>query len=279
MQVSIFTMFCSVFIQESLSFGSHFGLKQIQSLFAKAGDLPEVNRFSVNPNLLTGTLADLICRMFDISIDLSQSNQKNMKKIKSLLFLAAIVLLPTLNYAQAFDDNANLIYIGFGLPPGKVIAEDIINKESYTNYHLNNYGTGILRYEHGLNKYFGVGLNMEYSAASVNYKYDMVSTTTPRFTRTDKISVFGGYLRLNGHFPVGEKLDFYGGVGLGWTYKVDNSTDTNPNNVNFNNAAYIFGFDWQVSVGARFMVKKGFGMFAEVGYATTPCQIGVVFRF
>ncbi len=205
--------------------------------------------------------------------------EKNMKKITLLLLLAILFVFPKSGHAQAFDDNANLIYIGFGLPPGRVIAEDIQNLNIYTNYHLNNYGTGVLKYEHGLNKYFGVGLNFEYSAATVNYKYDPVYLTNPRYTHTNNIGLIGGYLRMNGHFPIGEKLDIYGGVGLGYTYKIDKSSDTNPNNANTNNNSYILNFDWQLTFGARFMVKKGFGMFAEFGHATTVAQVGLVFRF
>jgi opacity protein-like surface antigen len=202
-----------------------------------------------------------------------------MQKIRLLLLLAVLFSFPVISHAQAFEDNANLIYLGFGLPPGRTIAEDIPNKDIYTNYHLNNYGTGILRYEHGLNKYFGVGLNLEYSAASVNYKYDPNQLQNPRYTYTHNISLIGGYIRLNGHFPVGDKFDLYGGVGLGYTDKIDKATDTNPNNANTNNQSAILNFDWQVTLGARYMVKKGFGMFAEFGYATTNAQIGIVFRF
>ena len=200
-----------------------------------------------------------------------------MKKIQSLIFLS--LLFSGYSFSQSFDDGTNLVFIGFGIPPAERITNDFNQLyKKYIDYKLNNYGTFELKYEHGLHKYFGLGLNMEYSAASVSYKYDDINTL--RYERKIKANVWGFYARLNGHVPVLDKLDLYGGVGLGYLYTINKYDDTNPNpNVNIKQKQTILDFDYQFTIGARFMVKEGIGLFVEGGWATTPAQIGVVMKF
>lgn len=203
-----------------------------------------------------------------------------MKKTRSILFaIFMLTLVADDVFAQAFDDGANVIYIGFGVPPNERIRKDFNNRYRnntiYTDYKFNNYGTGLLKYEHGLHKYFGLGLATEYSASSVSFKYGV--STLP-YEQKIKNNVIGGYVRFNGHCPIKEKFDIYGGVGLGYLYTLNKYTDTNPNST-VKNKETIFEFDWQVTAGFRFMVKDNIGLFAEFGWATTPAQIGIAFKF
>ncbi|HEV7231841.1 MAG TPA: outer membrane beta-barrel protein [Bacteroidia bacterium] len=203
-----------------------------------------------------------------------------MKKFKIFILFGALLAIPAVNYAQAFEDGTNLISLGFGLPPGQQLTSQYDQIPNHTDYSIKNYGTGVLKYEHGLHKYFGIGLNFEYSGSKAVYKYDNVSNTTYHYEVDINRSVIGGYLRMNGHYPIGEKLDFYGGVGLGYLYRLDNYVDTNPNANNTTNHKNTFlDFDYQITLGARFMVKKGFGLFAEIGKATTLCQVGIQLKF
>jgi hypothetical protein len=201
-----------------------------------------------------------------------------MKAVRNFVFLFILASVPAISSAQAFADGANLVSLGFGLPPGTQLTEQYDRNPSYTDYKLNNYGTAVLRYEHGLHKYFGIGINLEYSAATDSYKYD--ANTSYRYDVTVQRSVFGGYLRLNGHFPIGDKVDLYGGVGLGYLYTLDNTNTTDPNiNANTSHHQSVLNFDYQGSIGCRFMVKNGFGVFGEIGYATTLCQVGITLKF
>ena len=203
-----------------------------------------------------------------------------MKKIQSLIVIIAASITFSGNvFSQAFDDGTNLIFLGFGIPPSERIKNDF-NRDykNYIDYKFSNYGTGVLKFEHGLHKYFGIGLNLEYSGASVSYKYD--DSNTLRYQRTIKSNVFGFYGRINGHYPIGEKLDIYAGVGLGYLYTLNKYTDTNPNpTVNTQQKQVVLDFDYQFTVGLRFMVKDNIGLFAEAGWATTPAQLGLVFKF
>jgi hypothetical protein len=203
-----------------------------------------------------------------------------MKKTQSLI--AAIILSIAFSgniLAQAFDDGTNLLFLGFGIPPSERIKNDF-NKDykNYIDYKFKNYGTGVLKYEHGLHKYFGLGLNLEYSGASVTYKYD--DSNTLRFERNIKSNVFGFYGRINGHLPIGEKLDISAGIGLGYLYTVNKFNDTNPNpTTNTKQKQTILDFDYQFTASARIMIKDNIGLFLEVGWATTPGQLGIVFKF
>ena len=183
-------------------------------------------------------------------------------------------------FSQAFDDGTNLVTIGFGLPPEDNIKQDFDMKPHFSDYHLKNFGTIILKYERGLHKYFGLGLNLEYTGSSLNYKYGKTISDSLKYQIAIKSNVFGAFVRLNGHFPVGDKLDFYAGVGLGYTLTLYNNMDTNPNTVqDIQHKSSNFNFAFQGTVGARYMVKESVGLFIEAGFATTICQLGVVMKF
>lgn len=199
----------------------------------------------------------------------------------SVLVLVLSLFIHSSSSAQAFDDGANVISLGFGLPPSKRITSEFNaykNNSKYYDFKLKNYGTGVLKYERGLHKYFGLGLNLEYSASRVTYKYGD-ATTPEKFTVDIKSKIIGGFAKFNGHFPVGQKLDLYGGVGLGYLYTINNYADTNPTpSADAKQKETIFDFDYQLTLGARFMIKDKVGLFAEVGRATTLFQFGLAFK-
>jgi opacity protein-like surface antigen len=203
-----------------------------------------------------------------------------MKKKATVIFfvLSAFLLTNTQTFAQAFDDGANVIAIGFGIPPTNRINDDFDYKNNY-DYKLKNYGTAVLKYEHGLHKHFGIGLNIEYSASRQTYKYGGTAADPYdyQFTHDVKNKIISGFARFNGHFPVGQKLDFYGGVGLGYSNAIHNYQDTNPAVISDQRKS-VFDFDYQITAGIRFMIKDHVGMFFEIGKATTVCQIGLAFK-
>lgn len=202
-----------------------------------------------------------------------------MKKLRTFLLTCATLFACQFTTAQAFDDGKNLVSVGFGFPPTSRITESFSGYQNDQNYFYKNYGTVVLKYEHGLMKYFGVGLNLEYSAASVSYQYHDVGVFVPDTTYnvTIKNSVLGGYVRLNGHYPVGDKLDLFAGVGLGYLYTTDIYTDNNPYRTNKNTKSLVF--DAQFTLGMRYMIKDHFGLFLELGSASTTVQMGITFGF
>jgi hypothetical protein len=201
--------------------------------------------------------------------------------MKKLILVCTILLASTGAFSQAFDDGKNIISFGFGFPATTYITETLPNYQSDLNYDYKNYGTVVLKYEHGLMKYFGVGLNLEYSAANVSYQYTVQRVFNTDTTYNVKInsSVLGAYLRLNGHFPIGDHLDIYAGVGLGYLYQLNNYNDNNPDNTGKNNKTQSLQFNAQFTFGLRYMIKEHIGLFAEIGSATTTVQMGVAFGF
>jgi hypothetical protein len=202
-----------------------------------------------------------------------------MKKLQSLVVICSVLFSVNQLKAQAFDDGKNLISAGFGFPATSVITQNLPTYQNELNYNYKNYGTIVLKFEHGLVKYFGVGLNLEYSSASLGYDY-----TQPRTFNTDTTyhvninnSLIAGYLRLNGHYPIGDHLDIFAGFGLGYAYQLNNYSDNNPDNTGKNTKTQSFQFDWQFTLGLRYMIKPHFGLFAEVGKATTSVQMGITF--
>jgi len=200
--------------------------------------------------------------------------------MKKIAFSIVLMLLTSKFFAQAFQDGTNLIYLGFGLPPGQNITQQYEPYKNFSDYKFYNYGTVVLKYEHGFHKYFGCGLNMEYSNSSANYKYADAVNSANLFQHTISSNILGMYLRMNGHLPIKESLDIYGGFGLGYLYTIDKYTDSNPNAINNSQQnSKVLNFNFQATLGLRYMIKPGFGLFGEVGYATTVCQLGLVFKF
>lgn len=199
-----------------------------------------------------------------------------MKNFKRILLLFICMLSAALLRAQAFDDGKNILSLGFGFPATSTIQNSFDQYKNFIDYKFKNYGTVVLKYEHGLQKYFGVGINLDYSAASVSYKYD--DTSSLRYQVNIKSKVFGFYGRLNAHLPIGEKFDLYGGAGLGYLYKIDNYSDDNPKSTSSHKTS-VLDFDYQLTVGARYMVKNHFGLFAEFGRASTNAQMGITLGF
>jgi len=199
-----------------------------------------------------------------------------MKNFKKIFLLAICVLTASLLRAQAFDDGKNILSLGFGFPATSTIQNSFDQYKSYVDYKFKNYGTVVLKYEHGLQKYFGVGINLDYSAASVSYKYD--NSSSLRYQMNIKSKVLGFYGRLNAHLPIGDKLDIYGGAGLGYYYEVDNYSDDNPNSTSSRKTS-VLDFDYQLTIGARYMVKDHFGLFLEGGHASTNAQLGITLGF
>jgi len=204
-----------------------------------------------------------------------------MKKLTKLFLVIAIALTSNQLFAQAFDDGKNLISLGFGFPPTSEITQSLTTYQNDQDYDYKNYGTVILKYEHGFAKYFGIGLSAEYSGANVTYQYTVHRVFNPDTNYKVNINnnVFGAYLRLNGHYPIGDKFDIFAGVGLGYLYIQNNSTDNNPNSTSNDYKTQSLVFNAQFTLGARYMIKDHIGLFAEVGWASTNVQVGVTFGF
>lgn len=205
-----------------------------------------------------------------------------MKKLRSTLLLAGIIITG-LASAQAFDDGKNILSVGFGFLPTSNITGTLTQYQSYQDYNYKNYGTGVLKFEHGLNKYFGVGFCFEYSSAFITYQTpvkNFLGKLDSTYTTATNNQVMGFFLRLNGHYPIGDHLDIFAGVDLGYQYTVNSSNQTGQAaNSTTNYRAVSFLFIPQFTIGARYMIKDHFGLFGEVGWAETTFQMGVTFGF
>src|ERR1035437_7115289 len=121
-----------------------------------------------------------------------------MRNFNKVILFCSLILSSNLVYSQAFGDGINLVSVGFGLPGTSILQSTFNQYKSNTDYNSKNYGAVVLKYEHGLQKYFGVGLNLEYSGGSGAYKYD--NTNLLRYQVNITSSLIGAYARLNGHF-------------------------------------------------------------------------------
>lgn len=204
-----------------------------------------------------------------------------MKNLKKFSLLLIFIFSSTAFYAQAFGDGKNIVSVGFGFPANSLILDSYNADKNYYNNAFHNYGTVVLKYEHGLHKYFGLGIDIEYTGASDTYNDSIYDTSTNKKINqkiTSVSNLFAFYGRLNGHYPIGESLDIFGGIGFGYTYEIIKNTNNDPF-VNTSQKTTALQSAFQVTVGARYFIKPKFALFAEVGYALTALQVGITLGF
>lgn len=115
--------------------------------------------------------------------------------------------------------------------------------------------------------YVGIGGFLGYSSASSNYPYGSYSWDY-KWTNF-VIGARGTY-----HYPLdNDKIDLYGGVGLGlWSqsYKFSSNDPFFPSY----DDRYMYIY-YAFSVGGKFMLSDNFGIFAEAGYDIAYLKAGV----
>ncbi len=208
-----------------------------------------------------------------------------MKKI-SLLVILILTTITFLNTAKAggkgsensFDEGKVVVSGGYGAP---WLSATVFNSySSNTDYSLKSIGPAYLKLEYGVTSWVGVGFNWAYANADINYTAADGSYIEKHTVSFTTMSFLG---RVNFHFlPDNEKIDLYGGLGMGyrsggWTFK---STSTNPNYSATNETTpTLIPIGFEITLGGRYYFTPNIGMYAEIGLAKSPFQIGLCAKF
>lgn len=170
-----------------------------------------------------------------------------MKKIIQLLFVAAFVLGGLTANAQ-FENGDKLLNVGLNV--GGTLGGGI--------------GAGAA-YEVGVHDFISVGgeadfVTWSYGSGGYNVKYNFIS--------------FGGRANYHfgKHFITNDKLDFYGGLALG--YRIANySSPWSGYSNSYGSGLYI-----GPQIGARYYFKPNLAALAEAGYTATALKLGLTFK-
>ena len=189
--------------------------------------------------------------------------------MKKLLASVVIVFISHTSFSQkseVFEKGTNVINVGFGL--GDV----------YWGTGYSNSGFPIsfnASYEHGVTEklgigYIGVGGELSYSSAT--YKSGPYKWTNAGVLIAGRASY---HFALDG--AIGEKLDPYAGVLLG--YVITSSSNNAPSGYNYSySKASAIGTG--AFAGAHYYFTPNFGVYAELGFnITSVLNTGLTFKF
>jgi len=177
----------------------------------------------------------------------------------------------------AFAKDKVVISAGYGVPNlGKAIMTVLIG--SGTDVVATGIGPLHLKGEYGLSDGVGIGLSVNYVSFGAKWRSPDSSGTgfyTNTFSRSS-LSVLG---RINFHFGTTDKLDPYFGIGAGYRQATWKLTSTDPAYADDISAPGFSPFGFETTIGLRYYITKGFGLYTEMGIAKSVIQFGLVGAF
>ena len=204
--------------------------------------------------------------------------------MKKLLFiLGASFILCHNTHAQAFEKGKSFATIGYGLGFG--FSSLSAAYASNSGYKTGAFGPIAVAYEYGVTDNIGIGGGINYSTFWAGWDEKTVVynplPTNKTYSYTWRLSALQVLGRANYHFPIkNDKLDLYGGVGLGFTKFGYSWESTNPD---FNESSYNISLGsavgYSLNLGGRYLFNDNVGAYAEIGYGLSIFNAGLAFRF
>lgn len=203
--------------------------------------------------------------------------------MKKLFWTAAAAVMMTTAgisnvQAQSYEQGNILVSAGYGFGNlGKAIFKTLKNEPGYS---FSSIGPVFVKGEYAASDNVGLGLNIAYLGMNVGLDYTNIDQNGELQTyhadlKSTGYSILG---RVNFHFANGDKIDPYVGVGAGFRSGSLNSTDNDPNDdYNFSYKTLIpIGFE--TTLGVRYYVIDMLGIYAEIGLAKAPIQLGLTYK-
>lgn len=196
-----------------------------------------------------------------------------------------ICLLFVSNLVKSQDYLRNNVSIGYGFPNLSLIGFNSINFFTDKKDFMSK-GTGPLhlKYENRINKYIGLGVNMNYVSYHVSYIEEQFDTIQG-IPAPNKIDInywnLATNLRANFYFfsPEERPIDLYLGFGIGFRYgkfKLTASNEQFAPSIGLPNLSYL---GLESTLGCRYFPSENIGIYSELGLAKSIFQIGVTGRF
>ncbi len=197
-----------------------------------------------------------------------------MKKIFFAMFVTASITIQ----AQTFKQQQLDINLGIGF------GSTFINAGSYSVLPLIN-ASG----EYGITDDIGIGAYLGYTGATYRYGGSYYKAGGwYNYTDEYRWNFFIVGVRSAYHFnnliklsdtKLGDKLDLYAGLMVGYniaSYSFS-STDPSRTNLSFYGSSYG-GIAWNIFGGARYRFSERVGVFGELGYGVSYVNFGLTFK-
>lgn len=215
-------------------------------------------------------------------------------KSKSLM-LIGLIFAQHNSHAQAFEEGKSYVsasygvgtFFSLGFGAVKSLIKEVIPNAS--GIKLSTLGPICGKYEYAVSKHLGLGLGINYISNDINY-VDSYTTSNGQYTVINKYEVSRTSLsflaRANVHLGDHEKLDPYFGAGIGYRYETwgqeysFSSTDPNAKSSEHDLPSFPgIPFGLEATFGLRYLFTPNVGAFAEVGFAKSVLQAGIVGKF
>jgi len=185
--------------------------------------------------------------------------------------------------AQAFEEGVSVVQLGYGFPNlGKSLLTSGTEDGDYKAFGI---GPIHARFEYGITDRYGIGVSINMVSfgakwTSEGYTYDsngfMTGTTT--YDHKDKIGSWNILIRFNRHWDVNDKVDIYGGFGLGynsWKW----SHETNDPDYSDDSFSFPIPVGYEATVGLRYYFTDNIGAYIEGGWSKSLLQAGIAMKF
>ncbi len=178
--------------------------------------------------------------------------------------------------SKAFGEGKLALSLGYGAFSGGILKVLLKNYEDEAGYNFTSLGPIHFRGEYGLSDKVGLALSVNHNSWQANWTH-MDSTLTNVYQDEFKRSVTSILARLNFHFSVSDKVDPYWGIGAGYRLVDYSFTSTDAGYDVSVSSPFVMGFE--TTLGIRYYIMEGFGLYGEIGLAQSFVQGGIAVIF
>lgn len=201
-----------------------------------------------------------------------------MKKVLSLLLVIMVFTMATnKTKAQVVEEGNLVIDAYYGWPNLYTTALKALYTDEYSE-GVKVGGIGPLggRIEYMLSDVVGVGVDFGYVNTTVSYKEDIGSGNYYNYEiSAPKITAL---FKMNFHFSKSDKVDAFGGIGVGWKNRTFNFKTNDPDFVD-SSAESLFPVGLRASFGVRYFLTENIGLGAEIGLGGPLLSFGISTKF
>jgi len=158
----------------------------------------------------------------------------------------------------------------------------------YGDFKNSTLGVFHFRYEYALWDIFGLSMRTRFSSYDVSWNLLVPGFDDDGNEITRKIkSGYNGItadmaIRFDWHIYTSMKIDFYTGMGVGYSFNIMNYYTSDKDlaeDPNKDIPYFSIPVAFESTTGIRYFFTSGFGIYAEIGYAQSAAEVGLTFRF
>jgi outer membrane protein W len=201
--------------------------------------------------------------------------------MKNIIFVFVVCFLSHQIASQSEIIRPNRINIGYGVGN---LSKTIFKLSNKGKYDINYKGEGPFfgKYEHTINPFIGVGLNISYIAATIDYDFKETYTTdsVTLLSANMNYKSVSYLLRFNFHPLKENRIDPYLGFGIGYRDSKLSISTNDPLTKNHDLGIRLpFKFGFEATIGSNFMFSNNIGAYIEIGLSKAVLQFGFTAKF